>query len=188
MSKVALRSYALLLSSQQPPSSQPLLWQALSGAILLEAERWYARVLGKTGVVSLSMFTGWHRSLQNRWYHYTLRGYNTAGWMVVTLEMQARNWGKAFTYGSSSWKAWASKAGGSNLPARYFFNVGDHKEFAGEDWDLITGIRIKRRPLLLLTGPKSEMDTAPLMEGDERRLQEHSDPFLSARLALVYYD
>ncbi|KAK0477855.1 hypothetical protein IW261DRAFT_1565651 [Armillaria novae-zelandiae] len=128
------------------------------GGILLEAERRYARVLGKTGVVSLSMFTGWHRSLQNRRYHYTLRGYNMAGWMVVTLEMQARNRGKVFTYGNSSWKAWVSKAGGGNLLARYFFNVGDHKEvhefallqsifltpiFAGEDRDLITGIRIK---------------------------------------------
>ncbi|KAK0472845.1 hypothetical protein IW261DRAFT_1424001 [Armillaria novae-zelandiae] len=29
---------------------------------------------------------------------------------------------------------------------------------------------------LLLTGPKSEMDTAPLMEGDKGHLQERSDP------------
>ncbi|KAK0502080.1 hypothetical protein EDD18DRAFT_1346652 [Armillaria luteobubalina] len=98
------------------------------GTILLEAERRYSRVLGKTGVVSLSMFAGWHRSPQNRQYHYTLRGYNTVGWMVLTLEMQAHNRGKVFTYGSSSWKAWASKATGSNLPARHFFNIGDHKE------------------------------------------------------------
>ncbi|KAK0502063.1 hypothetical protein EDD18DRAFT_1100559 [Armillaria luteobubalina] len=31
---------------------------------------------------------------------------------------------------------------------------------------------------LMLTGLKSEMDTAPLMDGDERRPQECSDPFL----------
>ncbi|KAK0505156.1 hypothetical protein EDD18DRAFT_1098551 [Armillaria luteobubalina] len=86
---------------------------------------------------------GWHCSPQNWRYHYTLRGYDTAGWMVLTLEMQAHNRGKVFTYGSSSWKAWASKATGGNLPARHFFNIGDHKEFAGEDWDLIMGIRMK---------------------------------------------
>ncbi|KAK0478095.1 hypothetical protein EDD18DRAFT_1114216 [Armillaria luteobubalina] len=127
------------------------------GKILLEAERRYSHVLGKTGVVSLSMFAGWHRSPQNRRYHYTLRGYNTAGWMVLTLEMQARNRGKVFTYGSSSWKAWASKAGSGNLPARHFFDTGDHKEVS-------VG--------LLLTGLKSEMDTAPLMDGDKRRPQD----------------
>ncbi|KAK0462737.1 hypothetical protein IW261DRAFT_1428053 [Armillaria novae-zelandiae] len=143
------------------------------GAILLEAERRYACILGKTGVVSLSMFTGWHRSLQNQRYHYTLRGYNTVGWMVLTLEMQARNRGKAFTYGSSSWKAWASKAGGGNLSARYFFNVSDHKE---QELSLIIGVG------LLLTGPKSEMDTAPLMDGDQRRPQERSDPVIMTEI------
>ncbi|KAK0497096.1 hypothetical protein EDD18DRAFT_1104553 [Armillaria luteobubalina] len=110
------------------------------GAILLEAERRYARVLGKTGVVSLSMFVGWHGSPKHRRYHYTLRGFNMVGWMVLTLEMQARNRGKVYTYGSSSWKALMSKAGSGNLLERHFFDVGDHKEFSGEDWDLITGI------------------------------------------------
>ncbi|KAK0502061.1 hypothetical protein EDD18DRAFT_1100557 [Armillaria luteobubalina] len=185
------------------------------GTILLEAERRYSHVLGKTGVASLSMFAGWHRSPQNRQYHYTLRGYNTAGWMVLTLEMQARNRGKVFTYGRSSWKAWASKATGSNLPARHFFNIGDHKEvnaffsassifltpivvcwgglrFDYGHWDkqelsLIIGIG------LMLTGLKSEMDMAPLMDGDERRPQECSDPVsinssIIPRTRVAYHD
>ncbi|KAK0468531.1 hypothetical protein IW261DRAFT_1426358 [Armillaria novae-zelandiae] len=152
------------------------------GTILLEAERWYARILGKTGV-------HWVASLTSKpavpLHPERVQYSGVDGSNLGDAGAQS---GKAFTYRSSSWKAWASKAGGGNLLVRYFFNVGDHKEFAGEDWDLIMGIRIKRRPLLLLTGPKSEMDMAPLMEGDERHEQERSDPFLFARLALVYHN
>ncbi|KAK0471786.1 hypothetical protein IW261DRAFT_1424873 [Armillaria novae-zelandiae] len=72
---------------------------------------------------------GWHSSLQNPRYHYTLRGYNARGWMAITLEMEARNLGQAFPYGHRDWKWWATRAGGQGkLRAKYFFYAADHVE------------------------------------------------------------
>ncbi|KAK0505431.1 hypothetical protein EDD18DRAFT_1098795 [Armillaria luteobubalina] len=62
--------------------------------VLLEAER----------------SSGWHSSLPNPRNHYTLRGYNRAGWMSVTVEMERGNRGQ------------------SNLRAKHFFNPADHVE------------------------------------------------------------
>ncbi|KAK0474035.1 hypothetical protein EDD18DRAFT_1116956, partial [Armillaria luteobubalina] len=57
--------------------------------VLLEAERRYGARLVQNGVEKLSIFCGWHRSRKNPRYHYTLRGYNAAGWMSFTVEMEA---------------------------------------------------------------------------------------------------
>ncbi|KAK0506783.1 hypothetical protein EDD18DRAFT_1343219 [Armillaria luteobubalina] len=130
MSNLALHSYALLLSSWQPPSSRPLLWQALSGEFtfcITGQPIPRCNTVGGGEAVFMCPRKDWSGEFVDV-YHYTLRGYNTAGWIVLTLEMQVCNWGKVFTYGSSSWKAWASKATGGNLLARHFFNIGDHKE------------------------------------------------------------
>ncbi|KAK0468977.1 hypothetical protein IW261DRAFT_1573286 [Armillaria novae-zelandiae] len=80
--------------------------------VLLEAQRRYSRVLANEGVDKLFIFSGWHTSLQNPRYHYTLRGYNGVGWMAVTLEMEASNQGMV----------------GVNLRAKHFFYPGDHVE------------------------------------------------------------
>ncbi|KAK0498670.1 hypothetical protein EDD18DRAFT_1351382 [Armillaria luteobubalina] len=76
--------------------------------VLLEAERRYANVFAKEGVDKLSIL--WHSSLPNPRNHYTLRGYNRAGWMSVTVEMERGNRGQ------------------SNLRAKHFFDPADHVE------------------------------------------------------------
>ncbi|KAK0468970.1 hypothetical protein IW261DRAFT_1573278 [Armillaria novae-zelandiae] len=97
--------------------------------VLLEAKQRYASHLGQRGVDKLSIFCGWHSSLQNPRYHYTLRGYNARGWMAITLEMEAGNLGQAFPYGRRDWKRWAPHAGGQGkLRAKYFFYAADHVE------------------------------------------------------------
>ncbi|KAK0471802.1 hypothetical protein IW261DRAFT_1424886 [Armillaria novae-zelandiae] len=68
--------------------------------VLLEAETRYASVLAQNRVRKLSILvnihsSGWHSSRQNHDMHYTLRGYNREGWMVVMLEMKAGNAGDA---------------------------------------------------------------------------------------------
>ncbi|KAK0492654.1 hypothetical protein EDD18DRAFT_1108664 [Armillaria luteobubalina] len=70
--------------------------------VLLEAEMRYANVLARKGVQKLLILvnirsSGWHSSRQNRDMHYTLRGYNREGWMVVTLEMKAGNAGSGYS-------------------------------------------------------------------------------------------
>ncbi|KAK0197711.1 hypothetical protein F5146DRAFT_995343 [Armillaria mellea] len=100
------------------------------GSVLLEAERRYGYVLVQNGVDRLSIFSGWHRSPSNRQDHYTLRGYNAAGWMVVTLEMEAGSGGKVYPYGQREWNCWLRKVRGNQarLQARHFFHLRDHVE------------------------------------------------------------
>ncbi|KAK0472831.1 hypothetical protein EDD18DRAFT_1118117, partial [Armillaria luteobubalina] len=81
--------------------------------VLLEAER----------------SSGWHSSLPNPRNHYTLRGYNRAGWMSVTVEMERGNRGSVYTYEARHWNRWLARAGGqSNLRAKHFFDPVDHVE------------------------------------------------------------
>ncbi|KAK0500976.1 hypothetical protein EDD18DRAFT_1101945 [Armillaria luteobubalina] len=75
------------------------------------------------------MFSGWHRSKHRKTYHYTLRGYNGAGWMTITLEMEAGNNDGVFPYGQQHWNYWLAQAGAQgNLKAKYFFDARDHVE------------------------------------------------------------
>ncbi|KAK0474488.1 hypothetical protein EDD18DRAFT_1116505 [Armillaria luteobubalina] len=67
------------------------------GRILLQARRKYASKLVHARTYFSSM--GWHHSLHNHQYHYTLRGYNALGWMTITLEMGTSGRMKVFTYG-----------------------------------------------------------------------------------------
>ncbi|KAK0472822.1 hypothetical protein EDD18DRAFT_1118107 [Armillaria luteobubalina] len=68
--------------------------------VLLEAER----------------SSGWHSLLPNPCNHYTLWGYNRAGWMSVTVEMECGNRGQ------------------SNLRAKHFFDPADHVEVESLDF------------------------------------------------------
>ncbi|KAK0470824.1 hypothetical protein IW261DRAFT_1425661 [Armillaria novae-zelandiae] len=74
--------------------------------ILFEAERRYSKKLLHKNVNKMSVFSGWHSSLANPHYHYTLRAYNPAGWMAVTIEMEAANQGKVYTYYPQDWSRW----------------------------------------------------------------------------------
>ncbi|KAK0482302.1 hypothetical protein IW261DRAFT_1417893 [Armillaria novae-zelandiae] len=74
--------------------------------VLLEAERRYGNLLARENVDKLSIFSGWHMSLLNPRYHYTLRGYNKSGWMSVTIEMEAANQGLVYTYQRQDWNQW----------------------------------------------------------------------------------
>ncbi|KAK0471832.1 hypothetical protein IW261DRAFT_1424781 [Armillaria novae-zelandiae] len=70
--------------------------------VLLEAETRYMNILARNSIQKLSILvnirsSGWHSSCQNRGKHYTLRGYNREGWMVVMLEMKAGNAGSGYT-------------------------------------------------------------------------------------------
>ncbi|KAK0489907.1 hypothetical protein EDD18DRAFT_1358871 [Armillaria luteobubalina] len=76
--------------------------------VLLEAEKRYANVFAKEGVDKLSIL--WHSSLLNPRYHYTLWGYNRAGWMSVMVEMERGTRGQ------------------KNLRAKHFFDPADHVE------------------------------------------------------------
>ncbi|KAK0493517.1 hypothetical protein EDD18DRAFT_1107903 [Armillaria luteobubalina] len=101
------------------------------GKILLEAEKRFAKILTRHGVEKLSLFCGWHSSIQNRNNHYTLRGYNRRGWMSVTLEMELGNRSPVYTYGRRDWRQWGWKAranGQGKLDAKFFFDRGDHVE------------------------------------------------------------
>ncbi|PBK91137.1 hypothetical protein ARMGADRAFT_1107053, partial [Armillaria gallica] len=116
------------------------------GSVLLEAERRYGLVLAQNGVEKLSIFTyfrssGWHRSPSNPQAHYTLRGYNAAGWMVVTLEMEAGNGGKVYAYGRRERSRWLRKVSGNQarLQARHFFHRRDHVE-AAISWEGTFGV------------------------------------------------
>ncbi|KAK0471702.1 hypothetical protein IW261DRAFT_1571766 [Armillaria novae-zelandiae] len=100
--------------------------------VLLEAERRYAKDLACESVDKLSIFSGWHTSLLNPRYHYTLRGYNRSGWMAVTLEMEAANQGMVYTYHAGDWNNWMVRSGG--LKPKHFFQSGDHVEL---EWDAI---------------------------------------------------
>ncbi|KAK0468514.1 hypothetical protein IW261DRAFT_1426341 [Armillaria novae-zelandiae] len=104
----------------------PYLVDEFLAKVLLEVGRRYAGALAHEGVDKLSIFSGWHTSLQNPWYHYTLRGYNRLGWMAVTLEMEAANQGMVFTYNPRDWNRWMLHSGG--LRAKHFFHFGDHVE------------------------------------------------------------
>ncbi|KAK0493175.1 hypothetical protein EDD18DRAFT_1357120 [Armillaria luteobubalina] len=81
--------------------------------VLLEAERRYGAKLAQQGVDKLSIFCGWHRSPKNPRYHYTLRGYNAAGWMAFTVEMEVGNQGREFPYRQTEWNIWLAHAGGN---------------------------------------------------------------------------
>ncbi|KAK0493274.1 hypothetical protein EDD18DRAFT_1108066 [Armillaria luteobubalina] len=80
------------------------------GKILLEAEKRFAKILTRHGVEKLSLFCGWHSSIQNCNNHYTLQGYNRRGWMSVTLEMELGNRSPVYTYGHRDWHWWGWKA------------------------------------------------------------------------------
>ncbi|KAK0227921.1 hypothetical protein IW262DRAFT_1292836 [Armillaria fumosa] len=106
------------------------------GNVLLEAERRYGAQLVQNGVDKLSIFCGWHRSRNNPRYHYTLWGYNAAGWMAFTVEMEAGTQGIDFAYGQLEWNIWLARAGGNlaMLRAKHFFDPADHVE-AGISWE-----------------------------------------------------
>ncbi|KAK0489872.1 hypothetical protein EDD18DRAFT_1109745 [Armillaria luteobubalina] len=88
--------------------------------ILLEAERRYGSMFVQLGIEKLSML---------KMYHYTLCGYNGAGWMTITLEMEAGNNDRVFPYGQQHWNYWLAQAGAQgNLKAKYFFDARDHVE------------------------------------------------------------
>ncbi|KAK0493672.1 hypothetical protein EDD18DRAFT_1108037 [Armillaria luteobubalina] len=48
---------------------------------------------------------------RRKMYHYTLHGYNGAGWMTITLEMEASNNDGVFPYGQQHWNSWLAQAG-----------------------------------------------------------------------------
>ncbi|KAK0486654.1 hypothetical protein EDD18DRAFT_1360663 [Armillaria luteobubalina] len=101
------------------------------GRVLLEAERRYGPVLVQSSVDKLSVFCGWHSSLSNRHYHYTLRGYDRVGWMAIALEMEAGKRGRVYRYGHDDWQRWMARAlaqGQGTLGAKYIFHAGDHVE------------------------------------------------------------
>ncbi|KAK0505138.1 hypothetical protein EDD18DRAFT_1098535 [Armillaria luteobubalina] len=71
------------------------------GTILLEAERRYSRVLGKTGVCWVALLTSK---------------------LAVSLHPER------VRYGGMDGSDLGDAATGGNLPVRHFFNIGDHKE------------------------------------------------------------
>ncbi|KAK0474037.1 hypothetical protein EDD18DRAFT_1116958 [Armillaria luteobubalina] len=80
------------------------------GKILLEAEKRFAKILTRHGVEKLSLFCGWHSSIQNHNNHYTF---------------------PVYTYGRWDWRRWGWKAqanGQGKLNAKFFFDRGDHVE------------------------------------------------------------
>ncbi|KAK0491940.1 hypothetical protein EDD18DRAFT_1109351 [Armillaria luteobubalina] len=100
--------------------------------ILLEVERRYGNMFVQLGIEKLSMFSGWHQLKQRKTCHYTLRGYNGAGWMAVTLEMDAGGNNGVFPYRQQHWNVWLAQAGAQGrLRAKYFFDAGDHVEAGG---------------------------------------------------------
>ncbi|KAK0470715.1 hypothetical protein IW261DRAFT_1572709 [Armillaria novae-zelandiae] len=101
------------------------------GSVLRAARQRYARELRREFVVCLSLFTGWHSSDHYHDNHYTLRGYNHTGWLVITIEMEGGNSGAVYTYGPRDWWRWLRTAPGgrrSELEARFFFKPVDHVE------------------------------------------------------------
>ncbi|KAK0466563.1 hypothetical protein IW261DRAFT_1574470 [Armillaria novae-zelandiae] len=94
--------------------------------ILFEAERRYGKKLLGENIDKMSIFSGWHSSSANPRYHYTLRAYNPAGWMAVTIEMETANQGKVYTYYPQDWSWWTVRSGG--VCAKHFFELGDHIE------------------------------------------------------------
>ncbi|KAK0497623.1 hypothetical protein EDD18DRAFT_1351391 [Armillaria luteobubalina] len=99
--------------------------------ILLEAERRYGSTFAQLGIEKLSML---------KTYHYTLCGYNGAGWMTITLEMEAGNNDGVFPYGQQHWNYWLAQAGAQgNLKAKYFFDARDHVEWEILMYNLICG-------------------------------------------------
>ncbi|KAK0484673.1 hypothetical protein IW261DRAFT_1668441 [Armillaria novae-zelandiae] len=75
--------------------------------VLLEAERRYGKFLAWENVDKLLIFSsGWHTSLLNPRYHYTLQGYTKLGWMSATIEMEAANQGIVYTYKLGDWNQW----------------------------------------------------------------------------------
>ncbi|KAK0463384.1 hypothetical protein IW261DRAFT_1427654 [Armillaria novae-zelandiae] len=80
--------------------------------VLLEVERRYGKFLAWENVDKLSIFSsGWHTSLLNPRYHYTLRGYTKLGWMSATIEMEAANQGVVYTYQLGDWNQWMVHSG-----------------------------------------------------------------------------
>ncbi|KAK0477500.1 hypothetical protein EDD18DRAFT_1114649 [Armillaria luteobubalina] len=110
------------------------------GRVLLEAERRYTNDLVRHGVKKLSLCCGWHLSLKNQKYHYTLRGYNRQGWMALTLEMEGGNQGQVYAYGRCDWKRWSWKARANRQGrpgGKLFFNPSDHVELGIQQYKLI---------------------------------------------------
>ncbi|KAK0486443.1 hypothetical protein IW261DRAFT_1416223 [Armillaria novae-zelandiae] len=123
---------------QQTSSRSSSLQDIFPARVLLEAEMRYANVLAQNGVEKLSIFCGWHRSPQYRDEHYTLRGYDRAGWMVVTLEMKVGNAGRWFEYGPREQRRWLRNArNGRPLASKHFFRDRDHMEAWGI-WDRVS--------------------------------------------------
>ncbi|KAK0227729.1 hypothetical protein IW262DRAFT_1292685 [Armillaria fumosa] len=134
---------------QQTYTRSALKADLFPGNVLLEAERRYGAQLMQNGVDKLSIFCGWHRSRNNPRYHYTLRGYNAAGWMAFTVEIEAGTQGIDFAYGQLEWNIWLARAGGNlaMLRAKHFFDLADHVE-AGISWEGMTaGVDTLWRPL-----------------------------------------
>ncbi|KAK0499234.1 hypothetical protein EDD18DRAFT_1103653 [Armillaria luteobubalina] len=123
--------------------------------VLLEAERRYGARLAQEGIDKLSIFCGWHRSRKNSRYHYTIQGYNAAGWMAFTVEMEVANQGRVFPYGQTEWNDWLARTGGNpaKLRAKDFFEPVDHVE-AGISWEgSTTGVEILSTPSYPTLGP-----------------------------------
>ncbi|KAK0492433.1 hypothetical protein EDD18DRAFT_1108826 [Armillaria luteobubalina] len=70
--------------------------------------------------------------------HYTIRGYDHAGWMVVMLEMKAGNAGRWFEYGPCQRRRWLRNArNGRPLASKHFFRHREHVEAWGI-WDRVS--------------------------------------------------
>ncbi|KAK0492849.1 hypothetical protein EDD18DRAFT_1108461 [Armillaria luteobubalina] len=124
--------------------------------VLLEAETRYVNILARNRVEKLSICCGWHRSLKYPDEHYTIRGYDHAGWMVVMLEMKAGNVGRWFEYGPRVWRRWLHNArNGRPLMSRHFFRHREHVESLGLEnlGSSILSISSSRH-----TNPSSTMD------------------------------
>ncbi|KAK0497935.1 hypothetical protein EDD18DRAFT_1104436 [Armillaria luteobubalina] len=87
------------------------------------------------------MQISWHEteSKNSLFYeHYTIRGYDHVGWMVVTLEMKAGNAGRWFEYGPHQRRRWLRNArNGCPLASKHFFRHREHVEAWGI-WDRVS--------------------------------------------------
>ncbi|KAK0476301.1 hypothetical protein IW261DRAFT_1421615 [Armillaria novae-zelandiae] len=160
------RQAAGTIESRASSRSQSRLNQFLA-KVLLEAERRYGNLLVRENVDKLSIFSGWHTSLLNPRYHYTLRGYNKSGWMSVTIEMEAVNQGLVYTYQRQDWNQWMVNSGG--LRAKHFFQPGDHVQGSRSQFcqlfngEMVGGLH-KRNPgcsMFLKTIANSRVDYCP---------------------------
>ncbi|KAK0481022.1 hypothetical protein EDD18DRAFT_1468404 [Armillaria luteobubalina] len=98
-----------LLTGENPPKS----------VVMLEAREMCDSATGQNGGHSSSLTLLSHEL-----------GYNAAGWMAFTVEMEVANQGRVFPYGQTQWNNWLVRAGGNpaKLRVKDFFEPADHVE------------------------------------------------------------